>query len=418
MASISSRNSPRISPRNSTPATRAPPRPWNMRLRDLITPGKQLPFHEPTLRRLILDGTIPEDRSEDMADLKTWGVNEVLRAGEVTLLAELLDKLSVDEIFCGNNLDLDVLMQVGLSKLKVLKVNLLTRDTTLDAKKLEIVLGKCTALTALALTSVQLTAPETPCDPSTSAAWLATLAASTLRQNPNISHLQINSCQLDLTLELADACLGTDSGLVQLNLNDNNSESGLANLAPFLAKNTKLRILNLGGSTLNANTVHLLGGALAHNTILESLDMSSSLAPGEAGKVDWSWLMSNSGLKKLSLDDNGMNGEGIKALAETLAKSPSLQSVFLFDNDWNDDSVNSLCSILSGNTTLRRLRLGATTRFSDSAMSMMLMVLRQKNRTLEECDFGMLDADSLRELSNVLERNQQARLGNPRHRGL
>uniref|UniRef100_A0A8C2G424 Uncharacterized protein n=1 Tax=Cyprinus carpio TaxID=7962 RepID=A0A8C2G424_CYPCA len=172
----------------------------------------------------------------------------------------------------------------------------------------------------------------------------------------------LNDCGLtDKSCPALATVLGSDTGLKELNMNNNNLQDlGVKLLCTgFKDINCKLEILRLRDCGLTEESCSALATVLRSNSSLKELDMSNNnLQDSGMKKLQKGLENTKCTLEKLRLSDCSITEEGYKALSSALRSNPShLIELDLTGNDPGPSGVKQLSDLLQDpNCQLKTLR--------------------------------------------------------------
>lgn len=182
--------------------------------------------------------------------------------------------------------------------------------------------------------------------------------AAGLRENATLSVLRLNSNMIKDPggKALADALVGGNKGLTELNLDFNYiTVVGGKPLAQAVGRSTTLRDLNLHCSKVGEDPAW--GVALRENKSLVSLNLCDTQTRGAGIAEIASALEGNTTLRRLNLYINHLRLEELKAVARMLCKNNTLQELNLGMNELRDEGCADMGVALSQNGGLLSLDL-------------------------------------------------------------
>uniref|UniRef100_A0A8C2G1S8 Uncharacterized protein n=1 Tax=Cyprinus carpio TaxID=7962 RepID=A0A8C2G1S8_CYPCA len=220
----------------------------------------------------------------------------------------------------------------------------------------------------------------------------------------------LNDCGLtDKSCPALATVLGSDTGLKELNMNNNNLQDlGVKLLCTgFKDINCKLEILRLRDCGLTEESCSALATVLRSNSSLKELDMSNNnLQDSGMKKLQKGLENTKCTLEKLRLSDCSITEEGYKALSSALRSNPShLIELDLTGNDPGPSGVKQLSDLLQDpNCQLKTLRLNCISITDEGCASLVSAF----NSNLSELDLSrnQIGDSGVTEISSLLRNSQ------------
>lgn len=175
---------------------------------------------------------------------------------------------------------------------------------------------------------------------------------STLHTNKTITHLDLNSNQIDSegAISLAQHLKSTTCKLYALILDSNHKigNDGAKAIALALCENSSLQVLRLGSCDVGKRGAERFATALSQNETLQELGLRGNVEVGDqAVELISRGLRANRGLHKLDLSSCGVGDEGCAHLAEALLENQVLESLLLHKNSISDGGLMALCQTMA-----------------------------------------------------------------------
>ena len=194
----------------------------------------------------------------------------------------------------------------------------------------------------------------------------------------NLSNNNINDSGLS---SLFNTLTSNGSNLIELNLAYNNlQKEDFSSVAEFLSINPKLKILDLSGNTINAQSANIIGVTFKKNSNLNILKVNNC-GFKEESISNFIFYLNESNINELELDNNSFGVMGpiiimgkfkscpnlkkfslqyceitpmfLNMIAENLKFSSSIEEVNLKYNEFEEKSFNTFCkSIEKNNKTI------------------------------------------------------------------
>lgn len=128
-------------------------------------------------------------------------------------------------------------------------------------------------------------------------------------------------------------------------------------IAAGLAKNKKLRMLNLGDNSIGVDGAVAIAKALTINRTLQHLDLTKNRCQAHGAEELGSALKQNGALLTLLLGENYLLGEGAAAIASALRSNTSLVELCLAENLIDVEGIGALSEALKVNNSLATFSL-------------------------------------------------------------
>lgn len=174
---------------------------------------------------------------------------------------------------------------------------------------------------------------------------------------------------------LAKQIIENNSTLIEVDLRHQSlDDEDVMALANGLAKNTRVKVLELAGNAISALGMARLSAMFLQNDSLVALNLSETGLKDE-GATQWETILSaNRRLTGLSLGKNGMSDKGIASLCRGLIKNQRLFALDLSNNALSAQGVAHLNHALQDNRTLTELDLQANPMTTASAQVLETLV--------------------------------------------
>jgi Ran GTPase-activating protein (RanGAP) involved in mRNA processing and transport len=180
----------------------------------------------------------------------------------------------------------------------------------------------------------------------------------------------------------------------------------IAALAPLLAANDRLEVLDLRGNPIRDEGAAAVGELLAVSQTLRTVDLTSCKIGPAGARAIGDAIAANAKLRNLNLANNKLRAAGMAALSDGLKRNTSLRVLDLSGNSINAEGGLTIAELLRANESIESINLARN--YLSDAVPKIGHALSTRNRPTRLLDLSAnrIDGAICRALAQVLEGNR------------